>query len=64
MGPERSMRGAALNDYSIQVGIGRALSGRFAEEWVGQSVKAKRLLPPERIYPVPRAIAGALDIDE
>ncbi|MEV0087619.1 DUF4291 family protein [Saccharopolyspora sp. NPDC050642] len=25
---------AALNHYSIQVGIGRDLIGRFAEEWV------------------------------
>ena len=32
--PERSLRGAALNHYSIQVGIGRALIHVFAEEWV------------------------------
>ena len=32
--PERSLRGAALNQYSIQVGIGRALIRRYAEEWV------------------------------
>ncbi|WTW97929.1 DUF4291 domain-containing protein [Streptomycetaceae bacterium NBC_01309] len=32
--PERSLRGAALNHYSIQVGVGRALVREFAEEWV------------------------------
>jgi hypothetical protein len=32
--PERSLRGAALNHYSIQVGIGRALIRTYAEEWV------------------------------
>lgn len=32
--PERSLRGAALNHYSIQVGIGRALIRTFADEWV------------------------------
>ncbi|WBP86620.1 DUF4291 domain-containing protein [Kitasatospora cathayae] len=32
--PERTLRGAALNQYSIQVGIGRSLIRTFAEEWV------------------------------
>lgn len=32
--PERSLRGAALNHYSIQVGVGRLLVREFAEEWV------------------------------
>ncbi|MEV0370382.1 DUF4291 domain-containing protein [Streptomyces sp. NPDC050636] len=32
--PERSLRGAALDHYSIQVGIGRDLIRTFAEEWV------------------------------
>ncbi|GAB2525068.1 hypothetical protein GCM10026982_59660 [Nocardiopsis aegyptia] len=31
--PERSLRGAALNHYSIQVGVGRGLIREFAEEW-------------------------------
>lgn len=31
--PERSLRGAALNHYSIQVGIGRALIRAYAEDW-------------------------------
>ncbi|TJZ50088.1 DUF4291 domain-containing protein [Streptomyces piniterrae] len=80
--PERSLRGAALDHYSIQVGIGRDLIRTFAEEWVvdltdltprvrkiaalvqtGQAAKARRLLPPERLYPVPRAVAARLGID-
>ena len=32
--PERSLRGAALNHYSIQVGIGRALIRTYATDWV------------------------------
>ncbi|MEU5808783.1 DUF4291 domain-containing protein [Streptomyces sp. NPDC047718] len=32
--PERSVRGAALNHYSIQVGIGRGLIRTFAQDWV------------------------------
>ncbi|MDI1463757.1 DUF4291 family protein [Catellatospora sp. KI3] len=32
--PERSLRGAALNHYSIQVGVGRTLIRSYAEEWV------------------------------
>jgi hypothetical protein len=32
--PERSLRGAALNYYSIQVGIGRALIRTYAQDWV------------------------------
>jgi len=31
--PERSPRGAALNHYSIQVGIGRHLIRTFTDEW-------------------------------
>ncbi|MFK4208428.1 DUF4291 domain-containing protein [Streptomyces sp. NPDC030920] len=80
--PERSLRGAALNHYSIQVGVGRGLIRTFAEEWVvgltdltprvqkiaalrqsGRAAQAQRLLPPERIYPVPRAVAERLRID-
>ncbi|MET9922704.1 DUF4291 domain-containing protein [Streptomyces sp. NPDC059605] len=80
--PERSLRGAALNHYSIQVGVGRGLIRTFAEEWVvgltdvtpqvrkiaklgqgGRATQAARLLPPERIYPVPPAVAKSLCID-
>ncbi|MFD7643461.1 DUF4291 domain-containing protein [Kitasatospora sp. NPDC059795] len=32
--PERSLRGAALNHYSIQVGLGRETIRAFAEEWI------------------------------
>ncbi|MFF7248795.1 DUF4291 domain-containing protein [Embleya sp. NPDC008237] len=32
--PERSLRGAALNHYSIQVGIGRELIRTFNDEWI------------------------------
>jgi hypothetical protein len=32
--PERSLRGAALNHYSIQVGVGRSLIRAYAEDWV------------------------------
>jgi hypothetical protein len=32
--PERSLRGAALNYYSVQVGIGRALIRSYVEQWV------------------------------
>lgn len=32
--PERSLRGAALNHYSIQVGIGRHLIRTFTDDWV------------------------------
>ncbi len=32
--PERSLRGAAFNHYSIQVGIGRELIRQYAAEWV------------------------------
>ena len=82
MGPERSLRGAALNYYSIQVGIGSGLAHAFAGQWVtgitditpqatkiadrvrnGQAAAAQRLLPPERPYPVPPAIAHRLCID-
>ncbi|WP_035795389.1 DUF4291 domain-containing protein [Kitasatospora mediocidica] len=31
--PERSLSGAALNHYSIQVGVGRGLIDAFADEW-------------------------------
>ncbi|MFJ4685552.1 DUF4291 domain-containing protein [Streptomyces sp. NPDC088789] len=32
--PERSLRGAALNHYSIQVGIGRGLIRTFSDDWI------------------------------
>ncbi|GIG66927.1 DUF4291 domain-containing protein [Phytomonospora endophytica] len=32
--PERTLRGAPANHYSIQVGVGRGLIRAFAEDWV------------------------------
>ncbi|MFJ8233583.1 DUF4291 domain-containing protein [Streptomyces sp. NPDC094448] len=32
--PERSLRGAPLNHYSIQVGVGRGLIRAYADDWV------------------------------
>lgn len=75
--PERSPRGAALNHYSIQVGIGRHLIRTFTDDWIvsltdltpqarraatliqtGHADKARRLLPTERVYPLPRELEG------
>lgn len=62
--PERSLHGAALNHYSIQVGIGSALARTIAElVRNGQAARARRLLPPERPYPVPETTARCLLID-
>lgn len=77
--PERSLRGAALNHYSIQVGIGRHLIRTFTDNWVvsitdltpqvhkaasliraGHAAKSQRLFPPERVYPLPRALEDRL----
>ncbi|WP_228925978.1 DUF4291 domain-containing protein [Streptomyces sp. DH7] len=77
--PERSLRGAALNHYSIQVGIGRHLMRTFTDDWVvsitdltphvhkaasliraGHAAKSQRLLPSERVYPLPRALEDRL----
>ncbi|MEV6345609.1 DUF4291 domain-containing protein [Actinoplanes sp. NPDC051851] len=74
--PERSLRGAALNHYSIQVGVGRELIREYADEWVvgltdltttvqkvaklirsGQGDRGRKLLPPERPYPVSQEVA-------
>lgn len=77
--PERSPRGAALNHYSIQVGIGRGLIRAFTDDWIvdvtdltpqvrkaatlvqaGQAAKSRRLLPTERVYPLPRELENRL----
>jgi hypothetical protein len=69
--PERSLRGAALPYFSIQVGLSRHVIREYADEWVtaiedvtprvrtmydliraGHADKAKRHLPPEKVYPV------------
>ncbi len=80
--PERSLRGAAFNHYSIQIGVGRGLIRTFTEEWTvdltditptvrkiaelvqsGQTAKARWLLPPERIYPLPLGISRRISAD-
>lgn len=76
---ERSLRGAGLSCYSIQIGLSRHVIREYADEWVagieditprvrkisellqsGQAKKAKRQLPPERVYPVGRELGRRL----
>lgn len=76
---ERSLRGAGLPYYSIQVGLSRHVIGEYVEEWVtriedytprvrkiydllqsGQADRAKRHLPPEKVYPVGPELARRL----
>jgi hypothetical protein len=76
---ERSLRGAALNYFSVQVGLSRHILREYLEEWVvgiedltprvrkihdflqgGQADKAKRQLPPEKVYPVTPEIGRGL----
>lgn len=65
--PERSPRGAALNHYSIQVGIGRHLIRTFTDDWIvsltdltPQVRKASRLIQTgqaakaRRLFPAER----------
>jgi hypothetical protein len=80
--PERSLRGAGLPYYSIQVGLSRHIIREYVDEWVvgieditprvrkiydllqsGQADKAKRLLPPERVYPVAAELGRRLLIE-
>ncbi|MGZ9931119.1 DUF4291 domain-containing protein [Streptomyces sp. NC-S4] len=66
--PERSPRGAALNHYSIQVGIGRHLIRTFTDDWIvgltdltPQVRKASALMQTghtakaQRLFPTERA---------
>ncbi|MET8826277.1 DUF4291 domain-containing protein [Streptomyces sp. NPDC004610] len=68
--PERSPRGAALNHYSIQVGIGRHLIRTFTDDWItdltdltAQVRKASTLIrtghagKARRLFPEERAYA-------
>jgi hypothetical protein len=70
--PERSVRGAALNHYSIQVGIGRGLIRPFVDAWIVEltdltpSVRGwatlvrggrPARLPTERVYPIPATLS-------
>ena len=76
---ERSLRGAGLPYFSIQVGLSRHVIGEYVEEWVtriedytprvrkiydllqsGQADRAKRHLPPEKVYPVGPELARRL----
>ncbi|MFE2327980.1 DUF4291 domain-containing protein [Streptomyces sp. NPDC059385] len=65
--PERSLRGAALNHYSIQVGIGRDLIRTFAEDWTvgltdltprvrkaAELIKAGHAAKAQRLFPAER----------
>jgi hypothetical protein len=68
---ERTLRGAGLPYFSIQIGLSRHVIEEYVGEWVvgiedltprvrkaydllqgGHADKAKRHLPPERVYPV------------
>ncbi|MGW7538478.1 DUF4291 domain-containing protein [Amycolatopsis sp. NPDC054798] len=66
--PERSWRGAALNHYSIQVGVGRDLIRVFADDWTvgitdltpqvrkaADLIKAGRAAQAQRLLPAERA---------
>jgi hypothetical protein len=80
--PERSLRGAGLPYYSIQIGLSRHVIQEYVEEWIvgiedytprvrkiydllqsGQADKARRQLPPERVYPVSAAVGYRLLIE-
>lgn len=79
---ERSLRGAALPCFSIQVGLSRHVIGEYVADWTtrieditpivrkmhdllraGCAEKAKRHLPPEKVYPVGPALARRLLMD-
>lgn len=79
---ERSLRGAPLQQFSIQIGLGRQIINEYVQDWIvsiedlsskvaklnellqsGQADKAKRLLPPEKIYPLTSNIAHRLLIE-
>ena len=77
--PERTLRGASLPWYSIQVGLSRHVIQEYTDKWTvgiedvtprvrkiwsllqsGQASKAKRQLPPEKVYPLPLELAHRL----
>lgn len=79
---ERSIRGAGLNHFSIQVGISRHLIREYVDQWIvkiedltatvakirgflksGNVKDVKRLLPPERVYPIATEIGKRILID-
>lgn len=80
--PERTLRGAGLPYFSIQIGLSRHIIREYVTEWAvgiediservhkmrelireGKADKAKRHLPPERIYPVSVEIGRRLLIE-
>ncbi|QEH35424.1 hypothetical protein OJF2_39760 [Aquisphaera giovannonii] len=79
---ERSLRGAALPYFSIQVGLSRHVIAEYVERWAvsladltprvramhdllrsGQAEKARKLLPPEKVYPLRPDLARRVLID-
>ncbi len=78
--PERRLRGGAMDVKSIQVGISRQLIGRYVDEWIvgiddltplvrkihdiKDTAKAKAMLPPERVYPLPDVLARRIGADQ
>jgi len=73
--PERDLQLQRLDYRSIQVGLGGSAVRRYVDEWIvaisevtdlAHEIEATRdpaLLPPERPYPVPEAIARSLHMD-
>ena len=73
--PERSLQLGALPHRSLQLGLGGEAVPRYVDEWtVGirdvtelarkvQATRAPALLPPERPYPLPPALATAVAAD-
>ncbi|MFE0648454.1 DUF4291 domain-containing protein [Streptomyces sp. NPDC059534] len=75
--PERSSRGAALNHYSIQVGIGRHLIRTFTDDWIvsltdltPQIRKASTLMhtghatKAQRLFPAERTYPMPLTLED
>lgn len=79
--PERTLRGAKLQERSIQVGISRFLIEAYNQDWIteisdltpltkkiyqlkklGKYKEAKRLLPKEKIYFLPKDIEKRIGV--
>ena len=77
--PERTLRGAAQDTRSLQIGLSRHIIHEYVDDWTqeirdltpqvhkiaallkeGRKDKAEALLPKERLYPLPDAIARRL----
>ena len=73
--PERSIQLGALPHRSLQLGLGGEAVPRYVDEWtvgirdvtdLARKIQATRdpaLLPPERPYPLPPALAAAVAAD-